>query len=232
MLSRVLAFFLLVSSVSSLTKQSNLTTATTTVLNTTTRRPFLSGLRMPCKCAKGECGCCMNVLQGFFKQKACLNITYEPDEFALNVKMAVNDNVLYKNSFSGKNPAPFCVPVPRFRFVEFCVQFSNVYFARRNIHMCIDAEASWEDFTLLEWSFDCVRLGANGVAVVHEEDGGGLPPNLIDTEDQTDEDYDDSARNVPLNEKDKLLRKTPLTATITRDGDILFTTDEDYEMSV
>lgn len=75
------------------------------------------------------------------------------------------------------------------------MEFSNVYFADRNVHVCIDAEANWEDFTLLEWSFDCVRMGVSGVQVVNPADGGGLPEKPIDSEDQTNEDYDDSARN-------------------------------------
>lgn len=43
-----------------------------------------------------------------------------------------------------------------------------------------------------------MRMGLSGFAIVGPEDGGGIPTNPIDEEDQTDEDYDDSARNVPL----------------------------------
>lgn len=65
--------------------------------------------------------------------------------------------------------------------------------------MCIDAEANWQDFTLIEWSFDCIRMGAAGFQVVSPEDGGGIPEKPVDSEDQSDEeDYDDSARNNPL----------------------------------
>lgn len=59
----------------------------------------------------------------------------------------------------------------------------------------MNAEANWEDITLIEWSFDCIRMGVSGVAVVGPEEGGGLPSNPIDAVDQTDEDYDDSARD-------------------------------------
>jgi hypothetical protein len=100
---------------------------------------------------------------------------------------------------SGKNPAPMCFRLPRFQFIRLCVEFSNIYFASRNVHLCIDMEANWEDLTLVEWSFDCIRMGASGVAVVRPEEGGGLPANPVDVVDQTDEDYDDSARNVPPN---------------------------------
>lgn len=65
------------------------------------------------------------------------------------------------------------------------------------MHVCLDMEANWDEITLVEWSFDCVRMGASGFAVVPPEEGGGLPPSPIDAEEQTDEDYDDSARNAP-----------------------------------
>ena len=68
--------------------------------------------------------------------------------------------------------------------------------------MCINAETSWEDFSIFEWSFGCLRLGANGVAVLSPEEGGGLPPTLVDTEEQTDEDYDDSARDIAIKNHD------------------------------
>lgn len=74
--------------------------------------------------------------------------------------------------------------------------FSNIYFASRNVHLCIDMEANWQDFTILEWSFDCIRMGLSGFAVVPPEEGGDLPSSSVDVEEQTDEDYDDSARNV------------------------------------
>ncbi|KAL3289541.1 hypothetical protein HHI36_022958 [Cryptolaemus montrouzieri] len=167
-------------------------------LITTTRRPILSGLRFPCSCQEGECGCCTGYILDRFNQKGCINITYDPDDFSVTAYMSMNGKVLYKNSVSGKNPAPLCIGIPRFQNVKFCVEFSNIYFANRNVHMCIDAEANWQDFTILEWSFDCIRMGALGFAVVPPEAGGGLPANSIDAEEQTDEDYDDSAKNLPV----------------------------------
>ncbi|KAF2899452.1 hypothetical protein ILUMI_06726 [Ignelater luminosus] len=172
------------------------TVASVEPVTTTTRRPFLQGFRLPCSCFKGQCGCCTGVILERFKQKACMNVTYEPDEFAFTAALSLNNRVLYKNSISGKNPPPICIRLPRFSFIQLCVEFSNIYFANRNMHVCIDMEANWESLTLLDISFDCIRMGVNGVAIVGPEAGGGLPIAPIDEEEQTDEDYDDSARNV------------------------------------
>ncbi|EFA11304.1 uncharacterized protein LOC103314651 [Tribolium castaneum] len=175
---------------------------------TTTSRPLLPGLRLPCSCVEGQCGCCTGVLLDQFNQKACLNVSYEPDDFSLTAMMSMNGRVLYKRTVSGKNPPPMCIRLPRFQFIRFCVEFSNIYFASRNIHLCIDMEANWEDLTLVEWSFDCIRMGASGVAVVGPEEGGGLPANPVDVVDQTNEDYDDSARNVPPNHRNDTRKLT------------------------
>ncbi|KAK9890218.1 hypothetical protein WA026_010327 [Henosepilachna vigintioctopunctata] len=165
---------------------------------TTTRRPILSGLRFPCSCHEGECGCCTGYILDRFNQKGCINITYDPDDFSITAYMSMNGKVLYKNSISGKNPPPLCIRIPRFQNIRFCVEFSNIYFASRNVHLCIDAEANWQDFTLLQWSFDCIRMGAAGFAVVPPEEGGGLPSNSIDVGEEEVEDYDDSAKNAQV----------------------------------
>lgn len=100
--------------------------------------------------------------------------------------------------FPGKNPPPMCMRIPRLQFIRLCVRLYNIYFASRNMHVCVDMEANWEQVTLVEWSFDCIRMGASGFAVVAPEEGGGIPGSPIDEEEQTDEDYDDSAREVSL----------------------------------
>jgi len=36
------------------------------------------------------------------RQRGCLNITYDPDDFAFAMAVSMNDRVLYKNTISGK----------------------------------------------------------------------------------------------------------------------------------
>lgn len=54
-----------------------------------------------CRCVNGQCGCCTGSVLAAFNQKACLNMTYEPDDFAFTTIMSVNERVVYKNTFSG-----------------------------------------------------------------------------------------------------------------------------------
>lgn len=71
------------------------------VIPTTTRRPLLQGIRLPCQCANGHCGCCSGMILERFKQKACMNLTYDADETAVTASMSMNERVLYKNTISG-----------------------------------------------------------------------------------------------------------------------------------
>ncbi|PSN41710.1 hypothetical protein C0J52_07764 [Blattella germanica] len=158
-------------------------------LNTVARRTS------PCDCSKGQCSCCSGFFLGQLgvnlDQKGCVNVAYDPDEFAFTTALTYNNKVLYKNKFSGKNPEPMCVTVPRTN-LRFCVAFSNVYFAGRNVHMCIDMQMRWQDISVTNVPLDCIRVGANGVAVVKPEDGGGLPANTFNPDDEDIEDYDDT----------------------------------------
>lgn len=122
-----------------------------------------------------------------------MNLTYDPDDFAFTVVLSINNRVLYKKTMSGKNPKPVCVSVPRVPSIKLCAVFSNVYFAGRNLHMCIDMEGQWLGTTVLEASYDCIRIGANGIALLKPEDGGGLPHATFITGEE--EDYDDTEKD-------------------------------------
>jgi hypothetical protein len=41
-----------------------------------------------------------------------MNFTYDPMEFAILMDMNLNENSIYSNSVSGKNPPPLCIPIP------------------------------------------------------------------------------------------------------------------------
>lgn len=67
-------------------------------------------------------------------------MTYDPNEFQVTMNVMMNDDVLYMNMFSGKNPPPICVPLGSTP-IELCMKFFNIFTPGRNIHMCFDMEA-------------------------------------------------------------------------------------------
>lgn len=106
--------------------------------------------RGPCTCQNGVCGCCTGFLLSAFRSKGCLNLTYIPEDFAFEVKMMMNDAVLYKSKMSGRNPRPICVHPPRFNIIEVCANFHDIYFVGRNMHVCLSMDASFQGYQLYD----------------------------------------------------------------------------------
>lgn len=78
-----------------LLRQTTNSSSTTTAQITATRQG-------PCQCGNGVCGCCSRILYDTWKQKACVNVTYDPDEFSFTAKVSMNSRVLYTRTVSGK----------------------------------------------------------------------------------------------------------------------------------
>ncbi|XP_046821475.1 uncharacterized protein LOC124425321 [Vespa crabro] len=181
-----------------------------TVINTTstTSTDITATRQGPCQCALGVCGCCSRILFSTWKQKACVNVTYDPDEFSFTANVLMNDRVLYTRTISGKNPRPICVPVPRIPYIRACVRFYNIFFQGRNIHLCINMEGKFRDTTLFKVGLDCIRFGSNGLAHVKPEDGGGLGQvEIFPDDDDTDynDDYDDEDDDDDDDDDDDIL---------------------------
>ncbi|XP_063616664.1 uncharacterized protein LOC134789909 [Cydia splendana] len=153
-----------------------------------------------CTCSFGVCKCCTGLVLDLFNQKACMKITYHPGDFAFDVAMSMNDRVLYENSMSGKNPKPICINPPRLRNLKVCAKFYNVFFPGRNFHFCLAMTGQWRQLELFNMAFDCLRMGANGLAMVKPEENGGLViPNpgggvdaVVDSGDDDIEEYDEN----------------------------------------
>ncbi|CAB0030451.1 unnamed protein product [Trichogramma brassicae] len=147
-----------------------------------------------CECQNYSCQCCAGL-----NQRACVNVTYDPDEFEFTARISMNDQLFFTRTVSGKNPRPVCVPVPRIPAIRACIRFYNIYFQGRNVHACVNMEGRVSDTTLFKVGMDCIRLGQNGVALVKPEDGGGIgqiellpsDPGEADSDEDYDDDYDD-----------------------------------------
>lgn len=93
--------------------------------------------------------------------------------------------------YLGKNPRPLCASIPYIGAIKMCVVFSNVYVVSRNLHMCLSIDGKFRENTLFSYSFDCIRVGTSGIALLKPEEGGGLgPPKPIVDNSTVGEDYD------------------------------------------
>lgn len=119
-------------------------------INGTTNFTGSTQITRPCSCGNGLCSCCSRLLFNSWKQKACVNVTYDPDEFSFTAKVLMNDRILYTRTVSGKNPKPVCVPMPRLPAMRACVRFYNIYFQGRNVHACMNMEGKFRDTTVFK----------------------------------------------------------------------------------
>ena len=55
----------------------------------------------PCRCALGTCSCCSRIFRQFWKQKACVDIEYQPDDFEFTAKLSMNDHIYLTRTVSG-----------------------------------------------------------------------------------------------------------------------------------
>ncbi|XP_069677001.1 uncharacterized protein [Periplaneta americana] len=150
--------------------------------------------RLPCSCQDYTCGCCagMTVQSYNFSHQACMNLTYDPYEFAVTSNMLMDDNSMFMNTFSGKNPPAACMPVPLPylpMLIHMCVRIFNIFTPGTNLHLCVDFEGRVANKPVVILHFDCMRLGADGFALVKPEDNGGLDFSTPTSE--TDDEYDE-----------------------------------------
>ncbi|XP_049816319.1 uncharacterized protein LOC126263276 [Schistocerca nitens] len=136
-------------------------------------------LRMPCSCQDLTCGCCVGMrIQAFsFDRTACMNLTYDPYEFALVADVLMDGDSLYQQTMSAKNPPPLCmpVPIPYAPSMDMCMRLWDVYTPGLNLHACLDMEARLQRAPVLVLHFDCMVMGRDGVALVKPGEEG-LPP--------------------------------------------------------
>jgi len=110
-----------------------------------------------------------------------MNFTYDPYEFAINMDMNMNENSVYSNMMSAKNPPPLCMPVPVGPLpigLEMCIKVFNIWTPQPgyNLHMCMDVMARIQSAPLMILHFDCMRMGQEGTVLLKPEDEGGLMP--------------------------------------------------------
>ncbi|CAH1986870.1 unnamed protein product [Acanthoscelides obtectus] len=124
-----------------------------------------------CSCQQLICGCCLgiNLEQFNFNREGCMNFTYYPQDFAVGMDVYMNENNVFSNAFSAKNPPPLCIPIPIPYIpidIQACARLYDIYTPGANLHMCLDFETRIEGGTLLVLHFDCMRMGLDGVAGV------------------------------------------------------------------
>ncbi|XP_032670184.1 uncharacterized protein LOC116843672 [Odontomachus brunneus] len=155
--------------------------------------PKISFRGLGCNCQSLTCSCCagINMTAINFDHRVCTNFTYDPNEFAIKLAVIMNENVVYTNSLSAKNPPPLCMPFAYIPMVNFCVRFFDIYTPSSNLHACIDFETRVLKWPILILHFDCLQIGLDGVSWVKPEgDSSALQVQMAATEPEVYDDVD------------------------------------------
>ncbi|XP_045450656.1 uncharacterized protein LOC123659455 [Melitaea cinxia] len=153
------------------------------------RLPFRGG---PCECSGLQCNCCTGIrIQPFnFDKKTCAVLTYEPEDSIVDLEVQMNNASVFRDTFSTRNPPPFCVPIPvpylPPGLVDMCVRLFDISFVEQKLHVCMDMDTRVDKAPVVILHFDCMDMGTSGVSLSKP---GGTQPILSEdsTSDTTSE---------------------------------------------
>ncbi|XP_046961085.1 uncharacterized protein LOC124530814 [Vanessa cardui] len=143
------------------------------------RLPFRGG---PCECDGLQCKCCTGVrIQAFnFDRRTCATLTYEPMDSTLDLDVMMNNASVFRDSFSTRNPPPFCIPIPvpylPPGLVDMCVRLFDISIVEQRLHVCMDMDTRIDKAPVVILHFDCMDMGARGVGL-SKPGGSGTQPN-------------------------------------------------------
>ncbi|XP_050671098.1 uncharacterized protein LOC126969598 [Leptidea sinapis] len=132
------------------------------------RLPFSGG---PCECKQMQCTCCTGIrIQTLnYDRRTCTVLSYEPEDSIFNMDVKVNNATVFQNTYSARNPPPFCVPVPvpylPPGLVDMCVRLFDVSVVDGKFHICMDMDTRVDKAPVLILHFDCMDMGAGGVGL-------------------------------------------------------------------
>ncbi|XP_023934016.2 uncharacterized protein LOC112043010 [Bicyclus anynana] len=143
------------------------------------RLPFRGG---PCKCVDMRCKCCTGIrVQALnLDRQTCGILTYEPQQSTIEFEVVMNNASVLRDSFSTRNPPPFCVPVPvpylPPGLVDMCVRLFDVTVVDQKLHVCMDMDTRIDKAPIVILHFDCMDMGAGGVSLTKPS---GSDSNII-----------------------------------------------------
>ncbi|XP_063995815.1 uncharacterized protein LOC135173115 [Diachasmimorpha longicaudata] len=146
---------------------------------------------LPCSCQGLLCGCCagVNLETLNFTRQACMEFIVVPEEFAIDVRLMVDDEEMFKNRLSARNPPPVCVPLYALPVVTFCVRLFDIRVVEASLSACMDFETKVSQWPVFILHFDCVRIGGNGLSWVRPNATFYSEPTVADVDIYDDVDF-------------------------------------------
>ncbi|XP_028155764.1 uncharacterized protein LOC114349552 isoform X1 [Ostrinia furnacalis] len=132
------------------------------------RLPFTGGR---CNCEGLQCTCCTGIrIQAFkFDRRTCAVLTYEPTQSLIDLEVKMNNESVFRDTFSARNPPPFCVPIPvpylPPGLMDMCVRLFDISVVDQKLNVCMDMDTRVDKAPVLILHFDCMNMGLNGVSL-------------------------------------------------------------------
>jgi len=122
-----------------------------------------------CLCSNYTCGCCyhLDVQKIFLNNTGCLNITYLPDEYGLEVDVTLDDRIVFKRKISAKNPPSICGGIPYVhKLASICLRLYNLNVQQKQFSGCAALEVDFEGVILKEFVLGCFHIPPEGEHII------------------------------------------------------------------
>ncbi|XP_005090524.1 uncharacterized protein LOC101860221 isoform X2 [Aplysia californica] len=114
-----------------------------------------------CACVNYTCGCCLHleVEKIHLNDTGCVNISYLPEEYGLEVDVTLDGRIVYQKKISAKNPPPVCAPIPYVhKLADLCIRFYNLSVHGKQFSGCADIEFTLEGITVKTFNIGCFQI--------------------------------------------------------------------------
>ncbi|XP_041975753.1 uncharacterized protein LOC121730676 [Aricia agestis] len=172
------------------------------------RLPFSGG---PCECEETRCVCCTGIrIQTFnFDRRTCAILTYEPEDSTIDIEAKFNDVTVMKNTYSTRNPPPFCIPIPipylPPGLVDTCIRIFDISIVDEKLHACLDMDTRIDKAPIVILHFDCMDMGFSGISL-SKPGGSGSDTEAASETQQNSDVFDDVIDNAVTTEKINSIR--------------------------
>ncbi|EFP12716.1 hypothetical protein CRE_29507 [Caenorhabditis remanei] len=143
-----------------LTSEDFKTTVVKVENGTIVKEKLKTALQDVCECYEGNCACCVIVDIPDFSHSVCVNATYNPKLFGLDLAIGF-DGHYFMQDISLRNPPPFCfsLPIPGAE-PEMCVAFKNMNVDQKAqvLTGCIELDIDFFHLKLTNIDLGCFKM--------------------------------------------------------------------------
>jgi len=114
-----------------------------------------------CSCVNCTCGCCyhVEVQKIYLNDTACIQLSYLPDEYGLQLSLTLNGRVVFNRKISVKNPPPVCGGIPYVhKFASLCLQLYELSIENKHFSGCVKLEVEFEGAIIKDFPMGCFQI--------------------------------------------------------------------------